>query len=83
MKRILSVQYCTRNEQGAEEIQIEYYNGFFRDLFKKPNIVETFVGSGTVWYNKKTFKRAGTSKEYELCSIAEAFKYQGRQINYL
>mgnify|MGYP005839465231 CR=1 FL=1 len=70
-----SVTHISSNEAGEEQVEIVYNNGFIRDLFKKPLRKEIYVGSGTVWYDKKLCRRARTSKECEVINIVKWCQY--------
>ena len=69
-----SYSHVSENEIGLEEVEIIYANGFFRNLFNLPQITETYVGSGTVWYDKSTGNRAGAFKESEILRIKMKIK---------
>jgi len=62
---------CTSNEKGEHEVELVYSNGLIRRLLGLPEKKETYVGSGTVWYEKGTGIRAGTFKEVEICNVVE------------
>jgi hypothetical protein len=66
-----STTYITRNDDGEEEVEIEYGKTFFQWLFKRPSTKETYVGGGTVWYSKHDGYQAGTTKAREICNIVE------------
>ena len=61
LKNATSYSYCTCNEDGMQEVTVEYENGLIRSLFKKPRKVLTLVaekGSATFWYKKETMEYA-------------------------
>ena len=55
---IASITHCTSNENGIPQIEIEYQNGFIRDLLRKPNRVEHYLFIDNKWLNAKTRKEA-------------------------
>ena len=69
-----SVRHVTSNENGDQEVTLEYNNGLIRTLCKRPNRKETYVKrqNGLVWHNKETGKPTSDIKELE---IVEACNY--------
>lgn len=61
-----SIGYCSKNENGLEEVSIEYKRTFLQWLLDKPATVKTFenLNSGD-WINKET-KNACSTKEINL-----------------
>jgi len=62
---------CTSNEKGEHEVELVYSNGLIRRLLGLPEKKETYVGSGTVWYEKGTGIRAGTLKEVDCIAAVD------------
>lgn len=60
-----SVMHATANENGQEEITIEFEKTFLQWLFKRPATVKTYVVIGGFWHNKDTGKIVKYGKEYK------------------
>ena len=57
LKEASSYSYCTSNEDGMQEVTVEYENGLIRSLFKLPQRKLVLVdedGTETFWRNKET-----------------------------
>ena len=74
--RYESTLYTTTNEAGEQQVEIVYKETFLQWLFCLPTKKQVFVGSGTVWYEKGSGKRAGTRKEYKIVNIVEFHRQQ-------
>lgn len=55
LKHTKSYSYCTSNENGMQEVKVEYENGLIRSLLKKPNRVLVLVArkNSVDWFNKE------------------------------
>jgi hypothetical protein len=45
-----SITHCTSNEQGFEEVEVEYNRTFWQWLFKKPGTKKTWFRLGSRWF---------------------------------
>jgi hypothetical protein len=70
MTSIKSVEHCTCNENGTEQITIYYEKTFWQSLFNKPATIKIYVYVNGDWVNKKTRKRV-TQKEWFLLEQVE------------
>ena len=70
----VSTTYITSNENGEEEVHIEYSKTLIHYIFGQPNTKEVYIGGGTVWYSKGKGYKANAKKVAEICSIVECHR---------
>ena len=79
MNKYYSTSFCTSNENGMFEVTMEYNNGFFRELFNKPRIVETWESVNQYdWFNKETKNKASCSKELEISVVVAQLEWMNK-----
>ena len=71
MSKYYSYGRCTKNEQGLAEVNLEYNNGFWADVFNKSKVKETWVYLHYAWQNKETGDLASINKMIEISEIIE------------
>lgn len=62
MRELYSSKTCTSNEDGEEEVEFVYCNGFLRSLFNLDKVVKTYVKRGDVWYDKLSGSKCSVSR---------------------
>ena len=73
--RYKSIEHLSHNENGCEQITIEYKKTLWQWLLCRPHTVEVFVYKGGDWVNRETNKRATQQQWFRLESIETAMRY--------
>jgi hypothetical protein len=70
---------ASRNENGNEEVNIEYSRTFWQWLFRRPGTVEVYERhpDGVHWYSKEAGRRCSARKEDEIYYVLRSIKYNG------
>ena len=76
MSTIYSAGRCTRNEDGFEEITVEFHKTFWQSLLNKPATTKKMVWVGGDWRYADTYKVASTKDWCLATRIRESFEKQ-------
>lgn len=68
-----SLTYCSKNQDGFPEVELEYKKSFVRSLLGKKQI-EKYVKIDKHWSDKKTLKKIGLNMQCELIGIELEFQ---------
>jgi hypothetical protein len=90
MKDYVSIQHCTANENGQEELVLESNWPLWQGIWfaisgaDMPDTkVEAFVVQGTVWAEKETGHIPNSEMQYELFECKGWVKFHDRLDNFL
>ncbi len=75
MASITSVEHCTCNENGTEQITIFYDKTIWQYLFRKPATVRVYVYIDGDWVHKSTRKRVTQQEWFLLEQIESRLRY--------